>query len=98
MNKSLLSNNKKNASQLNNFGSKLESFSTPNGAPKSNFSSSEADICKPFDGSKDEDVGETRSPSRVALSSDDEYKTASETSGVSNVSNENAEFFDWGEF
>ncbi|XP_047740079.1 uncharacterized protein LOC108667928 [Hyalella azteca] len=95
VNKSLLSNNKKNASQLNNSGSKLESFSTPNGAPKSNFSSSEADICKPFDGIKDEDVGEIRSPSRVALSSDDEYKTASETSGVSNVSNENAEFFDW---
>ena len=31
------------------------------------------------------------------LSSDDEYKTASETSAASNLSNDNTEFFDWGE-
>ncbi|KAF2357398.1 Pleckstrin domain [Trinorchestia longiramus] len=94
--KSLLANNKKNASLLSkSSSSNLESFSTPNGLSKTTFSANDTGSCKPHGGVKSEDVSENRSSSRVALSSDDEYKTASETSAASNLSNDNADFFDW---
>lgn len=99
--KSLLATNKKNSSlsyskmTSTNLADKdiSNNIKISNSLTRSNSSLVGESKKLEYESSKDNN---SCAPTRHALSSDDEYKTASEASATSNLSTDNVEFFDWG--